>query len=344
MLIWLDALTPKQARLMAEIAEFLEKRGENILITCRRYAETEQMLEIKGLSYISIGGYGESRLEKLVNYADRMIKLIEIVRERKPDILISFSSPEATRVAFGLGIKAVTINDTPHAFHVCRLTFPLSWRIIHPAAVPEELYLMNWACKESLVSYNGVDEVAWMRKAKPKEEELEKLGIKGDFVIIRPEESKASYLRDETDISTIIDVAVKMGYYVILMPRYEDQREYYSRKYGSSVKIPSYPPDAPSIYFFSSLVVTGGGTMSREAALAGTPSISIFPLNVPLYVNDYLSKMGYPLWRFYSARDAVPLVKEILSSPNRYKKDVRDLVKQLESPVEAVERVMSCQA
>ena len=342
MLIWLDALTPKQARLMAEIAEFLEKRGEEILITCRRYAETEQMLEIKGLRYISVGGYGENKLEKLVNYADRMMKLIEIVRGRKPDFLISFSSPEATRVAFGLGMKVITINDTPHAFHVCRLTFPLSWRIIHPVAVPEELYLMNWACKESLVSYNGVDEVAWMKKAEPKKEELEKLGIKGDFVIIRPEESKASYLSEEAGISAIIDVAIEMGYDVILMPRYEDQKDYYSRRYRT-IKIPSYPPDASSIYFFSSLVVTGGGTMSREAALAGTPSISVFPLNIPLYVNDYLSKMGFPLWRFSSAEDAVPLVREILSAPGKYKRDVRDLVRQLESPVEAVERVISCQ-
>jgi len=343
-LIWLDALTPKQARLMAEIAESLERRGEELLITCRRYAETEQMLGMRGLSYISVGGYGNSRLEKLIHYADRVMKLMEIVKERKPEILISFSSPEATRVAFGLGIKAVTINDTPHAFHVCRLTFPLSWRIIHPVAVPEELYLRNWACKESLISYNGVDEVAWMKKAVPNREELEKLGIEGDFVIVRPEESKASYLNSEAGVPMIVDIAVEMGYEVVLMPRYDDQRDYYSRRYGSSVKIPSSPPDASSLYFFSSLVVTGGGTMSREAALAGTPSISIFPLNVPLYVNDYLSVMGFPLWRFSSGREAAPLVREILSDPGRYRKNVKELIKQLESPVEAVERVISRRA
>jgi len=343
MLIWLDALTPKQARLMAEIADQLRKRGEELLVTCRRYAETEQMLEMRDLSYISVGGYGENKLDKLVQYAERMMGLIDIVKERKPDILISFSSPEATRVAFGLKIRAVTINDTPHAFHVCRLTFPLSWRIIHPVAVPEELYLRNWACKESLISYNGVDEVAWMRKAVPRKEEVEKLGLDGDFVIIRPEESKASYLKDEAGISVIIDIAIEMGYKVVLMPRYEDQKDYYSRRYGSSIIIPSSPPDASSLYFFSSLVVTGGGTMSREAALVGTPSISIFPLNVPLYVNDFLSNMGFPLWRFSSGKEAAPLAKEILSSPKRYRRNVRDLVEQLESPVEAVEKVIQCQ-
>ncbi len=305
MKIWLDAVTPKQARLMASISNYLEERGFETIITCKGYRETVWVLESLGVKYIRVGRYGRDLVSKLVSYAERVKELAPLISKYQPDFLISFSSPEATRVAFGLGIRVINLNDTPHAVHVAKLTFPLTWRLVFSKAIPRELMLRLGASEDSLVPYDGVDELAWLKDVKVTENRFDEF-----TVFVRMEESKASYLlhiKESPNIKVIREL-IREGFKVLVMPRYESQVEMLSNMGGVEILSPG---DTISLFQRVHVVVTGGGTMAREAALLGTPAISTFPLDVPLHVNDYLKGKGLPLWRIRDPDLVIKKVREI---------------------------------
>ncbi len=339
MRIWLDVITPKQARLMTAIASFLNL---DYLITVKGLKESVSLLKRLGARHEVVGRYATGGLkDKLLSYAERVKSLLDTVADFDPDVLISFSSPEAVRVAFGLSIRAITMNDTPHSYHVARLTFPLSWRVIHPEAIPESDMLKLGASKDSLVSYAGVDEIAWVR-----DYALSAPRVNREFkVFIRPEESGASYLLGKnTSIALkLVKTVLNMGAEVIVKPRYESQvRELTNMRAFEEGRLAILRDAVDTLDLFNriSLVITGGGTMAREAALLGTPSISVFPLNVKLHVNEYLRERGFPIWRARRLEDAERLVTDILKDPNSHVVDTRDMLLDLEDPREVVSSVL----
>ena len=341
--VWLDALTPKQARLCSSIYNELREEGFNLFVTARDYAETLQILELEGVPYRAVGRYGgASKSEKLIAYASRAQKLVNEVNSIELCALISLSSPSAVRVAFGLGIPAITLNDTPHAFHVGRLTLPLSTRVISPLAIPRRELIRLGAEEDSIMQYDGVDEVAWVRFHNPNPNVLKELGLEQDdlFVIVRPPEEKAAYLSNLSlgGFSDLINFIVSKGAKVILFPRYPDQRRLAEKVNG--VVIPRRATDTLSLYSYSSMIITGGGTMAREGSMLGIPSISLFPLDYPLYVNDYLREKGFPIYRFRRYEDALPLISRILEHPEDYRVNTRRLLIDMESPLEPIKSAL----
>ncbi len=336
MRVWLDVITPKQARLMASIARWL---GYEYLITSKGLNESVDLLKKLNVNFMKVGRYATEGLrDKLLAYAERVKLLLDIVLNFKPDVLISFSSPEAVRVAFGLSIKAITMNDSPHSYHVGRLTFPLSWRIVYPEAIPKGDMVKLGASESKLVSYEGVDEVAWVKDF---------LKSKGNYkreyaVFIRPEESRASYLleKGKSIAVSLIDDILGMGAKVLVKPRYSYQYKELKEKYGERIVLIEDTIDTLDLFSKISLVVTGGGTMAREAALLGTPSISTFPLDAKLYVNEYLRKKGFPIWRTHSLESAKDIVGRILKDPDEFFVDALKKINELEDPRVVIEKLL----
>lgn len=339
MKIWFDVITPKQARLMSAIALSL---GAGHLITVKGLRESVELLKRLKVNYRVLGRYATSNLkDKLLAYAERVELLTDVALEYDPDALISFSSPEAVRVAFGLSIKSITMNDTPHSYHVGRLTFPLSWRVIYPEAIPEHLMIRLGASKDILVPYKGVDEVAWVKdfvlSNPPREREFK--------VFIRPEESGASYLfgKRGSVALELARVAMDEGAEVIVKPRYQYQVGALKGLKDSGrgrLTVLEEPVDTLELFSRISLVITGGGTMAREAALLGTPSLSVFPLNVKLHVNEYLEQRGFPIWRAVELGKAMRIVRGVLRDPDSYIVDTRGIISTLEDPRDVVSSVV----
>ncbi|RDD54254.1 MAG: DUF354 domain-containing protein [Candidatus Korarchaeota archaeon NZ13-K] len=336
MRIWLDVTTPKQARLMSSIARSI---GADYVITVKDYPESVELLRKLGVNFLQIGKYSSRNLmEKLIYYADRVKLLTEFVTQYEPDFLISLSSPEAIRVAYGLSIRSITMNDSPHSYHVGRLTLPLSWRVIYPAAIPKDEMIKLGASEDSLIPYNGVDEIAWVK------DHLEGgISANREFkVFIRPEESGASYMLGREGFSLkLIGVILECGADVVVKPRYGEQARVIREIYGDRVTVLESAVDTLDLFRRVAMVVTGGGTMARESALLGTPSLCIFPLNTKLYVNDYLRDMGFPIWRASSYEEAVSIVRTILRDPDSYVRDTRSLLRNLEDPREIVKSVVA---
>ena len=80
---------------------------------------------------------GSKKSDKLSASNDRTKHLIKKVQKFSPDLIISFCSPEASRVAFGLGIKHVAFSDSPHASAVMKISLPLVQKLMTPWIIPK---------------------------------------------------------------------------------------------------------------------------------------------------------------------------------------------------------------
>ncbi len=337
---WLDALTPKQGRLMVALSRYLESRGWKTLITTRNYEYSVSTIKRLGKQPIIVGKHGGGDLrEKLFAYSERIIKLIDVLDDFDPDLLISFSSPEGTRTAFGLGIPSISFNDTPHAKAVARLSFPLSSAIVLPACLDPSLFPTLGDPEEKrakVIHYNGVDEVSWTKDFVPDDQVIDELSLntQDPIIVLRPEEKHAAYYTDDfkqrvRNILYNMLSKLRSEYprlQAVVFPRYEEQKQRY-KQLGDWVIIPENSVDTLSLLWHSQLLVTGGGTLSREAALLGIPAITFFPRL--LEVNKFLADLGFPVYWVSNPSQIQGLVLKLFKQPRI---ETKDLLQQLESP------------
>jgi len=299
---WIDILTPKQANFLGELHRRLETKGLKTFLTTRQYREVNQVLEMNGLKATPIGRHGGGELkDKLVESSKRISTLAEIVREEEPDAAISFASPEAARVAFGLKIPHYCISDSPHAEAVSKLTVPLSEKVFTPWVIPIHAWTRYGITSRNVVRYRALDPVVWLSQRKGDTKVLESLNLDASkpIITIRPPEEFAAYLSERNSsipdkvtevVSKILDLTHQNSQIVIL-PRYDLQIERFRKRFGNRVIVPNHVVDAVSLMRASSVFLGGGGTMTAEAALMGVPAISYYPGD-PTFVERFLIKFG----------------------------------------------------
>ena len=287
--IWFDILTPKQVMFFGRVVERLRRSGHKVLCTSRQYREAVELARIKKLDLTLVGSHGGAeRYDKLRAGANRTYELAEVVNQFGPDVAMTFSSPEGARVAFGLGIRHFAFNDSPHSEAVARLTIPLATKVFCPWIIPSSAWSKYGIRKGSLTRYHALDPATWLKH----EERGPTSGSRR--VLIRLEESKASYIADrKLGSSDLIDHFVNDCHdsaEISVLCRYEDQIEQVEARYGSRVKIYRDVVDGISLLRSTTVFIGAGGTMTAEAALLGKPTISITPFSY--YVEKYLVRVG----------------------------------------------------
>ncbi len=164
MKIWIDILTPKQLLFSEPIIEKLGQKHE-ILSTSREYNEVSKLAKIRDFDLIFVGKHGGGDKEsKLRASIERIEKLSKKIKRFEPDIVISFGSPEAARISFGLGIKHVMFCDSPHANAVMKLTLPLIQKLLIPSVIPKEEFSKFGINQKDIVQYKAIDAVVTMQK------------------------------------------------------------------------------------------------------------------------------------------------------------------------------------
>ena len=73
-----------------------------------------------------------------------------------------------------------------------------------------------------------------------------------------------------------------------------------------------------------------GGTITREAALQGTPAI-VVDLFSRQYVNEFLAEKGFPIFRT-SASEVMSIAKKEIGK----KRDVKAKLERLQNPVDVI--------
>lgn len=327
--VWLDAVTPKDSLLICALLPALKEKGYDIIVTARKQTQTTDVLELLGIPYICVGKYGETLREKLVEEQKRTLKFVELFDKiGLPRVLWTHGDVSAIRTAFGLQIPIVYSNDTPHAVHVARLVCPLVDWLVAPVCFGK-----SWSKfgipKSKIVLYDGVEEVAWLAKPSAKKPDfLKALDGKEQVILFRNVEYKASYCRDvKVDVWKLVEELSSMAT-VIYLPRYEEERE--RLKSLKNVIVPDKPFLTFQVLPFVDLVVGSGGTICRESALMGIPTINFHFWDA---VAKYLRRKGFPIRLLTIEREIVKFARKVLKNVAKYKTDTTNLRDKLESPV-----------
>ena len=318
MKIWYDAGTGKQVRYGAAIAERLRKNGHEMVLTTRKHPDTVSVAKFLGENFTVVGDYNpKSLLTRLKSGALRQLSFCRTFTENPPDAAISHGSVDLCRVAFGLGKPIILTVDTPYADAVHRLTIPLSKYIVKSRAIPIDL-LQKYNVDAEIVSFDGVDEVAWIKNFKP--------SVKYDFgrplIVVRQIEEKAVYTKNSVDMIALAKKLTRLGT-VVFLSRYH-------RKGIKGLAVPTDFVDSASLVAQADLFVGVGGTIAREAALQGTPAITVDVFQNQ-QVNDFLAEKGFPITK--AELGEVPKIAEKLINA---KVNVKDLLAKLENPVDAI--------
>jgi predicted glycosyltransferase len=320
--IWYDACTGKQVRYGAAIAERLRKSGHEAIFTTREHPDTLALAHIIGENPIVVGKYRPTSLfSRLEESATRVLKFSKLFRDNPPDIAISHQSVELCRTAFGLGVPIVLTADTPHAKAVNKLTIPFATTLVVSEALPKRF--LEKYCPANIIRFKGVDEVAWIKNLK-----LSKTSdFKKPLIVIRGFENKAAYALGTADHTLEIARKLEVLGNVLFLKRYNAAGK---EAFAGKAEL----VDSARLVANAELVVSAGGTIAREAALQGVPSIIISELG-RTYVNTYLARKGFPIF-MSDAQKVLNLAKRQLGK----KVDVTAKLAQFDNPVDIIEKAV----
>jgi predicted glycosyltransferase len=229
-------------------------------------------------------------------------------------------------------VKNVTLMDYEYqpANH---LAFRLTSRIIVPASFPARRLRHYGASARKVRRYSGTKEDVYLADFQPDPsfaQRLYELGLSPDnvLVLMRPPAHDALYHRFHNPLfdRALASIQAHDNVRVILLPRNEAQRAAYASKTGEKVVIPGVTLDGPNLIAVSDLVISGGGTINREAAALGVPAASIYAGRWAA-VDEHLVREGR-LHRLRNSADleALPLRKKEALNPRRAVEVINEVV------------------
>ena len=340
MKIWIDILTPKQLLFSEQIIKKLGKNHE-LLCTSRAYTEVTKLARIRNFELVFVGKHGGGdKKAKLEASIARMEKLFGKIKAFSPDLTISFCSPEAARISFGLGIRHVAFCDSPHADAVMRLTLPLIQKLLIPNIIPKSEFSKFGIDKKNIISYKAIDAVVTIKRKINQEASLPFKKHKRKNILIRVEEKEASYASKSSKIIPIIKQVVKeySKENIVILGRYTKQIQNLQKKFGKKAKIVGMIFDGKHLLNNTDIFIGSGGTMTAESALLGIPTISYNA--VPNIIESYLVK------KFLVKRETNPMkvcnyIKKIFTTSNKeYQKRVKKILDEMEDPIQKLTSVI----
>jgi hypothetical protein len=339
--IWIDILTPKQLLFSEPIIEKLGKK-HNILCTSRNYNEVSKLAKIRDFDLIFVGKHGGSdKKSKLRASIDRMEKLSRKIDNFSPDIVISFCSPEAARVSFGLGIKHVAFCDSPHASAVMRLTLPLIQKLLIPSVIPKNEFSKYGIDKKDIISYNAIDAVVTIKRKINQQKSLPFKQTNRKNILIRAEEEEAAYASKSSRIISIIKQIVKEyeKENIVILGRYTKQIQNIQKIIGKKAKVVKMTFDGKHLLSNTDIFIGSGGTMTAESALMGIPTISYNA--VPNIIENFLVKK-YLVKRETDPEKISRYIKNVFESSNTAnQKRAKKVVEQMENPIEKLNKIIN---
>jgi len=214
--------------------------------------------------------------------------------KEKPDLAVSHGSRAQVLIASILNIPTVVIADYEFAQIVARPTY-----LVVPEMIP------NGNAKgysKSLLKYPGIKEDVYVPGFKPDSSIYKELGINEEelIVTIRPPATEAHYHNPESELlfeASINFLGKQKNTRMVILPRNEKKQTAWVQtnwsEWCKSRKIifPEHVVDGLNLIWHSDVVISGGGTMNREAAALGVPVYSIFRGKIGA-VDRYLSENG----------------------------------------------------
>jgi uncharacterized protein len=294
--VWIDIDNSPHVPFFLPIIEELEKQGVEVILTARNIYQVCELLDFFQLRCQMIGKhYGSNKFLKVFGTCLRTLQLAPTAAGQRPDVAISHGSRAQLMICKLLGIPTIMMHDYEHSTKTGFLE--PDWFLM-PDVIP------NGAMSgktDSIVRYPGLKEDVYVPRFHPDPSIFSQLGISQDelLVTVRPPATEAHYHNPESEVlfaETLRLLASHPKLRVVTLPRNTRQGEKLRADWSDLIAsgrmlVPSAPLNGLNLIWFSDLVVSGGGTMNREAAALGVPVYSIFRGKIGA-VDRYLERTG----------------------------------------------------
>jgi predicted glycosyltransferase len=297
MKIWIDFDNSPHIPLFSPIIGELEKRGHSVILTARNAYQVAELADLFGLNCKMIGRhYGKNKFLKVFGVCFRALQLVPVMLNEKPDLALSHGSRGQLLASFLLGIPTMVMLDYEHSSQGLMWLKP-SWVIV-PEMMSDEAIKHN---RKRVLRYRGIKEDVYVPRFAPDPTIKTQLGLaESDLLVtIRPPASEAHYHQAESD--ELFEALVKHlsnqpDIKMVVLPRNGRQEHIIRETWAGLISegkliIPKHVVDGLNLIWHSDLVVSGGGTMNREAAALRVPVYSIFRGKIGS-VDRYLADRG----------------------------------------------------
>ena len=282
---WVDIENPPQVQYLLPLVEGLRRDGHEVFVTARDYGDTFDLLRRRDIEFVGVGHhFGAAKTAKVVGNLRRIFELRRRLRERsgpRPDLVISASRSAALAARLS-GIPTFALCDYEFvnlaAFRAARSY------IVHPDVISVEAFRQRGVKPSLLIPYPGIKEdisFADIDYESVAPHRFEGLGEREPMkVLVRPPAEESHYHRESSSdvFRHVLDwLAQQRDVVVVFSPRYAWQVDSLKRsRWQRQPLVLEGAVDFVSLYKGVDVVISGGGTMIREAAYLGLPAVSIF--------------------------------------------------------------------
>mgnify|MGYP006272720339 FL=1 len=261
------------------------RKNNLVMCTTRNYREVNELSKLKNLKLVVVGKHGgNTKYGKLDASLKRSVSLSSLVEKFKPDVLVSFCSPEASRVGFGLGIRHYAFCDSPHAEAVMKLSIPFVDKLLIPWIISKNEFTRYGIKQRNIITYKAIDASIIVRNAI----RIKRQKNKRKTILIRVEEEYAAYAQKNNHSTEIIQKILENfpQHNILVLPRYKSQIEIIRKTVKGRIKILNKAVIGSEVLQKVDVFIGSGGTMTAEAALLGIPTISYNA--VPNLIQNFL--------------------------------------------------------
>ena len=309
------------------------KKNHTVLCTSRDYQQVTQLAKIRDLKLKIIGKHGGTKRHDKLNASLHRSKSLSLrIKQFSPDITVSFCSPEAARVSYGLGISHICFSDSPHATAVMRLVVPLVQKLLIPWIIPKKEFTKFGIDSKDIVSYRAIDAaIIAKRKISKNNKTRSKKNVR-KIILVRVEEEYASYSTKRRPAIPIIKEILKnfSNEEIVVMGRYSSQIKHLEQVFGKKIRVLNKVVDSKKLLENTDVFIGSGGTMTAESALLGIPTISYNA--VPNIIEAYLVKKKLVIRKTNPKQIANSIEKILKSSNSGIKKRSKKLMNSMEDP------------
>ncbi len=296
MKVWIDCSNSPHPLLFAPVARRLERAGHRVMVTARDNAQTVELARERWPAAEVIGGVSpRRRLAKVATLSERIASLRRWAVAAKPDVALSHNSYAQIVAARTLGIPAVTAMDFEHqpANH---LAFRLATTVVVPEVLPSEVIQRQGAAGAKVVRYSGVKEALYVGDFEPDPQIVSKLGLGRRpriLAVARTAPTRAVYHGSSNPLfdATLRTICSQEGVVCVVLTRHVEQIEAIERLRLDNCIVARQALDARSLVYAADVMIGAGGTMTREAALMGIPTWTMFAGQTPA-VDLWLEQRG----------------------------------------------------
>ncbi|EJN57822.1 hypothetical protein HSB1_32390 [Halogranum salarium B-1] len=307
--VWVDLASPCHPFFFKSLTDSLT--NVRTMVTVREKTETVPLARDVGFDFRTIGKDYENKTLRKFGIPLRTAQLA--LQMPKADVALSSRNAMCVLAAKARGVPSIHYTDNDICAYVDglrseelyhRLEAQATHNIV-PAAFRTEVLTDRGADPDSVHTYDGYKEDVYVATFEADPTFPDRLPFDGEeFIVVRPEALSATYVDAEASIvPEILADATDRGINVVYLPRDSGDHAFADGIDESRLYVPDEALSGLELAWHARCILTGSGTMAREAARMQTPAVSFFP-STRISVDQALIDEG----EIYHSRDPEAIV------------------------------------